>query len=295
MKAWPGFALCVCVCVFALLTSGEALVLRVKTPNALARKEANLECNNITIFAAGSLKYPESLLNCVANTLKNVSSAKTHQYNFQGALEDGSNGKFRNADMGNPNELRNNSRRHWVLDFAKDNFADNDMFFLTDMPAEHVAFGAWDHTGDEHEHTQCGEGQWAQLDTTYYKVMAQSNFTLCPGGDYAFSHRFYQAIMAGSIPVIHSVHDDVGLHLHGVGYTFFMTDEVVNMKMSSAELKRIADSNYELFMKYQTFVIGDNVPPSVPHMRGSCSSPLGALTDCMSQCESMNPTMLQLA
>jgi len=290
MNAMPGFALC--VCVLALLTSGDALVLRAKIPNGQARSEANLECSKITMFAAYSLKYPESLLNCVADLRKNVSSAKTHQYNFQGALEDGETMRAPGMSWGRSIEPRNNLRRQWVLDFAKDNFADNDVFFLTDKnhTGDYVAYGLWDHTGDSRDDRYlCGQGRWSSLDATYYKVLAQSNFTLCPGGDYAFSHRFYEAIMAGSIPVVHSWLQDVSMYLGGVGYTYFLSDEVASLKMSSEELKRIADRNYELFMKYQTFILGDNVPPSVPFMRASCSSFLGKIANCPDKCETSDP------
>jgi len=94
--------------------------------------------------------------------------------------------------------------------------------------------------------------------------------------------------MAGSIPVLDNWIDDISFWMHGQNYTFFTTGEVVNMKMSSAELKRIADANYETLIEYNTYIHGDNVPPSEPVcLRELCSSD----PTCMERCQSLNRDM----
>jgi len=120
-------------------------------PNYLAQNEAKLDCNTVTRYGVNSLKYPESLVKCVAEIMTNVGSAKTRQYNFQGAIEDGQDGQLRNG------MLRNNTRRQWVLDFAKNNFVDSDVLYLRDRDhTDHVAYGPWDYTDSKHEYMRCG-------------------------------------------------------------------------------------------------------------------------------------------
>merc|ERR1719245_2083405 len=107
--------------------------------------------------------------------------------------------------------------------------------------------------------------------------MIQSNFTLCPGGDFSWSHRWFEAILAGSIPVIHSEQEDysgtIADWYNKIGYTYFTTDQVVNMNktMSSEDLMSIADKNYDLLLKYQTWIYGDNIPHKYMAHSGPCA------------------------
>ncbi len=39
-------------------------------------------------------------------------------------------------------------------------------------------------------------------DDKYFKVLANSKFVLCPGGDYIWSYRFFEAILCGAIPIV---------------------------------------------------------------------------------------------
>ena len=51
--------------------------------------------------------------------------------------------------------------------------------------------------------------------------------------------------------------EDMAFWLTQIGYRYFLTKEVLNLTTSSAELKSIADQNYDLFMRYQTWLHGD--------------------------------------
>lgn len=41
-------------------------------------------------------------------------------------------------------------------------------------------------------------------DEEYYKVLSNSEFVLCPNGDFIWTYRFYEAILCGAIPIIES-------------------------------------------------------------------------------------------
>ena len=55
-------------------------------------------------------------------------------------------------------------------------------------------------------------------DDDYFKFLANSQFVLCPSGDYVWSYRFFEAILCGAIPIVEqSCHAYKGfrfLHLH---------------------------------------------------------------------------------
>lgn len=88
--------------------------------------------------------------------------------------------------------------------------------------------------------------------------------------------------MAGSIPVIDSEENDYkgATFFNRLGYRYFKTDQVVNVRLSAAELKNIADENYDLFVRYQTWVHGDLVPPAYAKFKVSCMSS----SDCCALC-----------
>merc|ERR1711879_4258 len=115
--------------------------------------------------------------------------------------------------------------------------------------------------------------------------MIQSYFTLCPGGDSSWSMRFYEAILAGSIPVIDTVsnalsRDDVSFWFDRIGYTYFTISQVTNLTMSDAQLRDITDNNYELLLKYQTWIQGDQVPPAYAAYSNPCKSDLRCFGSC---------------
>lgn len=39
-------------------------------------------------------------------------------------------------------------------------------------------------------------------DESYYKILSNSKFVLCPSGDYIWSYRFFESILCGAIPVV---------------------------------------------------------------------------------------------
>lgn len=39
-------------------------------------------------------------------------------------------------------------------------------------------------------------------DEEYYRILANSQFVLCPNGDYVWSYRFFEAILCGAMPIV---------------------------------------------------------------------------------------------
>merc|ERR1719436_433333 len=91
--------------------------------------------------------------------------------------------------------------------------------------------------------------------SNYFQVLSHSNFTICPGGDREWSMRFYEAILAKSIPVIHNFEDDMSdcrfEEVRWIGYHYLTLD------MPLVYHPEWADQNLRLFLKYQTFIFGD--------------------------------------
>jgi hypothetical protein len=57
-----------------------------------------------------------------------------------------------------------------------------DLLFLSSDRGRHFPIKAWDEQ--------------------YFRVLANSEFVLCPGGDYIWSYRFFESILCGAIPVV---------------------------------------------------------------------------------------------
>lgn len=229
--------------------------------------EVNMACNGVSLFGASTLKLPHSIVTEVI-AMKQRNSTKTFRSNFQGTTQR----KFRD----------------WVAPLIEQHFDERDLLIATDSSPNRTSMGSYDHTNDQdYLRPPDQHRQIENFDPRYYQIMIQSNFTLCPGGDEPWSIRFVEAILAGSIPVIHSEQTDYAdspfksFWFKHVGYTYFTTDQMLNMNMSSAELKSIADHNYELFLEYQTFEHGDQVPP----FYNATSDPCDADDYCRFCCE----------
>jgi len=74
-------------------------------------------------------------------------------------------------------------------------------------------------------------------DDDYFRLLATSEFVLCPSGDYIWTYRFFEATMCGAIPIIEnycSAYD---------GFRFRTIDELLStMKWSRED----AEYNYNL-------------------------------------------------
>jgi hypothetical protein len=235
--------------------------------------QANLTCGDVSYYGAAVTKLPQSHVLKMAALKRNISN-KTSTYNFQGSLYSNS---------------LTTMRRQWVLPFAATAFSDVDVLKITDAPANHISEGPYDHTdltsgGYRPKDHPLGD-RLIPFDVEYYQIMAQSTFTLCPGGDSPWSMRFYEAILAGSIPVIDSELQDFNdmyapFWFNRVGYTYYTTSQVLNLTANRTELESIADQNYKLLLTYQTWLQGDQVPPAYVAFRDPCRS----YPECIRSC-----------
>jgi hypothetical protein len=74
-------------------------------------------------------------------------------------------------------------------------------------------------------------------DDEYFRLLATSEFVLCPSGDYIWTYRFFEAAMCGAIPIIETYCPAYD------GFRFRTTDEPMSTLQWSQE---DAEYNYEL-------------------------------------------------
>jgi len=142
------------------------------------------------------------------------------------------------------------ANRAWIIDFIKVNFSSNSFLQFTDQNTKksHVVMGDFDHTftrtGFVPKETPLAQRNF--FDESYYKVMSNSKFTLCPAGDVNWSMRFYEALMCKSIPIL----------LDRTGYRTIQEAELdYKYYTLNDELEFVedwADQNYDIFLKHHT-------------------------------------------
>jgi len=161
--------------------------------------------------------------------------------------------------------------RKWVWDLAKSSFNEQDLLIFTDPPSGYEPLGTFDLSltkGGFSPGLNMDDKAWAEMDDDYFKQLTRSNFTLAPRGNHPFSYRFYEAAVTHSIPVLSAYDFDLGPRdwirmrdvpqmLRCIGYHYYTLDD----PQPFAYRKDWAEENYRLFIKYQTFMEGDNQPP----------------------------------
>ncbi|MGB5326518.1 MAG: exostosin family protein, partial [Pseudomonadales bacterium] len=85
-------------------------------------------------------------------------------------------------------------------------------------------------------------------DNEYFKVLANSEFVLCPSGDYVWSYRFFEAALCGAIPIV----EESCNAYNGFRFLTF-NDEISDLKWSKV------DSEHN----FKTCVESITVPSSV--------------------------------
>ena len=142
------------------------------------------------------------------------------------------------------------ARRAWLFDFAKNRFSGKSYLQFTDKEtkADYTPLGDFDFTlsRDGFVPKEVPIEQRNFFDEHYYRVMCQSQFTLCPAGDRKWSMRFYEALMCKSIPVLQS-----RLHHRSIrealrGYKVYTPSEELIYRPEWVE------HNYTLFLEHHT-------------------------------------------
>jgi len=219
-----------------------------------ALREASLNSSNVSEFGRSVGKVPASWV----AKIQQMSKAKTFRYNFQGSIFSKDVKKWRG----------------WVRNFTRDQFGPADYLRYTDAPDEYEALGSFDRTrtggGFRPKSHLKNSTLFKSMSDEYYELMAASNFTLCPRGDRAFSYRFYEAALTRSIPIVSSFDFDLAPRvlcgikrfvpqgLRCIGYHYYSLNESEPLVYR----EDWAEENYRLFIRYQTFLEGDNVPPN---------------------------------
>jgi len=92
----------------------------------------------------------------------------------------------------------------------------------------------------------------------YYSILARSKFTLAPAGDQPWSQRFFEAILAGSIPILKSTkHSGHNVEEQRIGYWYLLEEEYEARLAKDGQVPHCpawAEHNLELFLKRQTLV-----------------------------------------
>lgn len=240
-------------------------------------EEAGIKPASLSRFANFVGKMPRSQVQQIL-ALTFTSKPRAHNYNFIGAA--GIAPGYGAAETAR--------KRAWVFDFVRQHYLSTDLLRVTDTNESWTPMGEFDITGTPGGYRPKAQGKLAQLkgkfDLDYWKILTSSNFTLCPGGDAPWSMRFYEAVLAGSIPVISSLKDDLS-HPHNlptdegpflvacIGYKYLTKDEPMVYRQDWV------DHNRALFLKYQTFMHGDNVPEACEAELEDALKPSGLIVE----------------
>lgn len=215
----------------------------------IAAKENNINGPTASEFARSCVKYPKAWVQKLSE-LNEQNANKSHKLNFAGSMKGHSNP---------------HGRRDWIVPLFQKFGGPDDVFKdNTAGGARYQSLGEWDRTGKEKKgFIPPHDGAKPMVfDDAYYDAMAESEFTLAPGGAKAFSERYWEAIMVKSIPIINDPKEDTDFHTHTwAGFMDHIGYEHVFQKDYPMEYnKTLADNNFQKWYKYMTFEMGDLTP-----------------------------------
>ncbi|KAH8097358.1 potassium channel [Aureococcus anophagefferens] len=161
--------------------------------------------------------------------------------------------------------------RAWVLPFVKRYFTADSVLLDTSVKdaATHVPLGAYDRSvgGDGalagfrpialNFTTGATTCKKATCDPAYYEKLARSRFTLAPAGDMPWSLRFFEAVMAGSVPILSSKEHAGRNHAEKtLGYKYLLVSEYVARRRrfpgAAPYCAEWADHNLAIFLEHQS-------------------------------------------
>lgn len=184
------------------------------------------------------LLYPQSFVDRIVT----LPHGKRYDFNFLGLLYP-------------PNVL---PHRRWIVDFAREHFGEDSYFCITSLEGcdAYEPLGSFDHTltnatrGEKRlVPKEMPRKDRTTFDTTYFAVMAQSRFTLCPRGDMPWSMRFFESILCGSIPIVEErTHTGRNELERGIGYRYYRVGDTLYYHEDWVV------ENYRLFIENQTLI-----------------------------------------
>lgn len=209
------------------------------------------------------LKFPRSHVEAALYYVRHLSNLhRNYDLNFIGRVQ-----------SKDPRVVR---ARQWIVDFAQTYFSNHSHYVDTTAHKYTVyqKLGHWDQSMSvpraflpmefmaRQNEQQCS---MAKCDPTYYRTLASSRFTLAPAGDKPWSQRFFESIMAGSVPIVLSEsHTGRSIAEKRLGYKYFLASEFTararafrKVHGSDAPLPYCHDwakHNLQIFLRHQTLV-----------------------------------------
>ena len=113
-------------------------------------------------------------------------------------------------------------------------------------------------------------------------ALARSRFALAPAGDRPYSFRFFEAILAGAVPVVsHPAHSGRSYAENALGYKYLLVSEFVARRRAfPGELPYCAawaDHNRKIFLEHQSYIDDPaSVEPSLARCAAEAFAPDGA-------------------
>jgi hypothetical protein len=142
--------------------------------------------------------------------------------------------------------------RKWILPFIRRTFGSRSYLQFTDSVTRqnHRPFGPYDHTNNRTGFVprEVPLDQRGYLDRSYYEILCQSQFALCPAGDCHWSMRFYEALACRAIPVVNSISETARTPQEAaLGYKFLTTEDDFVYSQEWAE------HNFQILLERHTF------------------------------------------
>ena len=167
-----------------------------------------------------------------------------------------------------------NRARKWIFDFVKSTFTDRSIFIDTTVehPATYKKLGPYDISVGadgkpagfkpmgvmgEQKQNPC---VMAKCSTDYFQRLARSRYTLSPAGDKPWSQRFFEAIMAGSIPILASQEHAGRNHKEKtLGYKYLLLSEYVARRRKfqgdPPYCPEWAQHNLDIFLRHHSYIM----------------------------------------
>lgn len=203
----------------------------------IAAAEENKDYAKMSPYVRSTPKFPRSWV----EGIKKLDHNQTHKFMFSGSSA----------------QARKMPYRAWMDDFVATHFTDNDYFRVTDRASNRGAYDKTSTAAKGFRPKGCG-GKCVQYDETYWAEMCKSKFVVAPGGDTAWSYRYYETFFTHAIPVINSVKGDWSDSktplITKMGFTHMLTSDSLEYN------KEAAEDNYRKAIKYLTFIEGENEP-----------------------------------
>ncbi|KAK7241564.1 potassium channel, partial [Aureococcus anophagefferens] len=175
------------------------------------------------------------------------------------------------------------SMRVWLGPFVDAFFTAESVLVDTSITdaATYVSRGAFDKTSSaagfrpmSFSGVNASSCKRATCDPAYYEKLARSRFTLAPAGDMPWSLRFFEAIMAGSVPILSSKeHAGRNRAEKTLGYKYLLVSEYVARRKrfpgAAPYCAEWADHNLAIFLEHQSYI---EDPTTAPLIMGQAES-----------------------